>query len=75
VSTIGRIGVRWSRPLQGTSKTVTVAREADGWYVCCSGAAVPTQSLPLTGQETGIDVGLQVLLITVDGQPTANPRS
>src|SRR5215472_13493526 len=25
---IGRIGVRWSRPLQGTPKTVTVSREA-----------------------------------------------
>jgi putative transposase len=28
---IGRLAVRWSRPVQGTSKTVTVSREADGW--------------------------------------------
>jgi putative transposase len=33
---IGRIAVRWSRPVQGTIKTVTVSREADGWYVCFS---------------------------------------
>jgi putative transposase len=74
LSKIGRIAVRWSRPVQGTIKTVTVSREADGWYVCCSCAEVPTQPLPLTGRETGIDVGLQVVLITADGQSVANPR-
>jgi transposase len=33
---IGRIAVRWSRPVDGTPKTVTVSQEADGWYVCFS---------------------------------------
>jgi putative transposase len=28
---IGRIAVRWSRPLEGTVKTVTIIQEADGW--------------------------------------------
>ena len=74
LSKIGRIAVRWSRPLEGTSKTVTVSREADGWYVCCSCAGVPTQPLPPTGHETGIDVGLKVFLITADGEPTETPR-
>ena len=27
---IGRIALRWSRPLAGTPKTVTIRREADG---------------------------------------------
>ena len=71
---IGRIAVRWSRPIQGTLKTVTISKEADGWYVCCSCAEVPTEPLPLTGQETGIDVGLKVFPITADGEPTENPR-
>jgi putative transposase len=31
LSKIGRIAVRWSRPLEGTPKTITVAKEADGW--------------------------------------------
>jgi putative transposase len=74
LSKIGRIAVRWSRPVEGSIKTVTVAREADGWYVCFSCAEVPTQPLPLTGQETGIDVGLKVFLITAEGEPTPNPR-
>jgi putative transposase len=30
LSKIGRIAVRWSRPLEGTPKTVTVSQEADG---------------------------------------------
>jgi putative transposase len=74
LSKIGRIAVRWSRPVQGVIKTVTVSKEADGWYVCFSCAEVPTQPLPLTGRETGIDVGVKVFLITADGQPVANPR-
>jgi putative transposase len=56
---IGRIAVRWSRPVEGSIKTVTISKEADGWYVCFSCAEVPTQPLPLTGDETGIDVGLR----------------
>jgi putative transposase len=74
LSTIGRIAVRWSRPVAGSIKTVTIAREADGWYICCSCAQVPTESLPLTGKETGIDVGLQVFLITAEGDAVENPR-
>jgi putative transposase len=30
-SKIGRVALRWSRPLEGTPKTVTRSREADGW--------------------------------------------
>jgi putative transposase len=35
---------------------------------------VPVEPLPLTGRETGIDVGLKVFLITADGAPVENPR-
>jgi putative transposase len=74
LSKIGRIAVDWSRPMQGMPKTVTVSREADGWYVCISCADVPTEPLPETGCETGIDVGLKVFLIMADGDAVANPR-
>src|SRR5260221_3222405 len=68
------MAVRWSRPVEGRIKTVTISKEADGWYVCFSCAEVPTEPLPETGKETGIDVGLKVFLITADGQLVANPR-
>jgi len=66
-SKIGRVAVRWSRPLVGRPKTVTISQEADGWYAIISCADVPMQPLPPTGRETGIDVGLKVFLITAAG--------
>jgi putative transposase len=74
LSKIGRIRIRLHRPLEGTPKTVTISREADGWYACISCADVPTTPLPPTGRETGIDVGLKVFLIAVDGVVVENPR-
>jgi putative transposase len=74
LSKIGRIAVRWSRPIDGTIKTVTISKKADGWYVSFSCVEVRTEPLPLTGKATGIDVGLKVFLITADGQPVENPR-
>jgi putative transposase len=74
LSKIGRMAVRWSRPIAGTPKTVTISHEADGWYVIFSCADVPEQPMPLSGKETGIDVGLKVFLITADGLVMENPR-
>jgi putative transposase len=74
LSKIGRMPLRLHRPIAGTPKTVTISKEADGWYVSFSCAEVPTQLLPLTGHETGIDVGLKVFLVTADGDEVANPR-
>jgi len=74
LSKIGRLAVRWSRPVEGMPKTVTVSQEADGWYVMFSCADVPAQPLLPTGHETGIDVGLKVFLITAEGDAVENPR-
>ncbi len=74
LSKIGRVAVRWSRPLEGTPKTVTLSKEADGWYAILLCADVPAQPLPPTGRETGVDVGLKVFLITADGEVVDNPR-
>jgi putative transposase len=67
LSKIGRVAVRWPRPLEGTPKTVTISREADGWYVCFSCADVPTRPLPATGQETGIDLGIEAFATLSNG--------
>jgi putative transposase len=74
LSKIGRIRLRLHRPLADTPKTLTIRREADGWYACISCAEVPVAPLPATGQETGIDVGLKVFLVTADGEVVANPQ-
>jgi putative transposase len=74
LSKIGRLRIWLHRPLAGTPKTITISREADGWYACISCAEVPIAPLPATGHETGIDVGLKVFLITADGEVVDNPR-
>ncbi len=73
LSKIGRIAVRWSRPIEGMPKTVTISREADGWYACVSCAEVPTQPLPATGQKTGIDLGLEAFATLSDGTRIFSP--
>jgi len=73
LSKIGRIAVRWSRPVEGTIKTVTISQEADGWYVCFSCADVPVQLLPATGQETGIDLGIEAFATLSNGTRIFNP--
>jgi putative transposase len=75
LSKIGRIAVRWSRPLEGTPKTVTISREADGWYVAIPCANVPMHPLPETGQETGIDLGLEAFATLADGTRILTPGS
>ncbi len=74
LSKIGRVAVRWSRPIEGTPKTVTISQEADGWYACISCAEVPMHLLQPTGQETGIDLGLESFATLADGTMLHNPR-
>jgi putative transposase len=73
LSKIGRIPVRLHRPLEGTPKTVTISKEADGWYVCFSCVDVPVQPLPPTGQETGIDLGIEAFATLSDGTRIFSP--
>jgi putative transposase len=73
LSKIGRLRVHWSRPLEGTPKIVTISKEADGWYVAISCADVPVQPLPATGQETGIDLGIEAFATLSDGTRIFSP--
>jgi putative transposase len=73
LSKIGRIPIRLHRPLEGTPKTVTISREVDGWYACFSCSDVPIQPLPTTGQETGIDLGIEAFATLSDGTRIFNP--
>lgn len=65
--------MRWSRPLEGTPKTVTITKEADGWYVCISCVDVPVKPLPPTGQETGVDLGIEAFATLSGGMRILHP--
>ena len=66
VSGIGRIAVRWHRPLEGTIKTLRLIKKASGWYACFSVEYTP-QPVPPTGYDVGVDIGIASLITTSDG--------
>jgi putative transposase len=74
LSRIGRIPLRLHRPVEGKPKTVTIRREADGWYVAIACADAPIRPLPNTGQETGIDMGLESFATLANGQRIVTPN-
>jgi putative transposase len=74
VAKVGEIRLRCSRPLPSVPSSVTVIRDPDGRYYASfvvERAAIP---LPPCGREIGLDVGLNRLGATSDGQIIANPR-
>lgn len=73
LSGIGRVAVRWHRPLEGQIKTVRIRRQAGKWYACFA-CEVEAQPLAPTGQKVGVDVGITSLLTTSDGEHIENPR-
>ena len=73
LSGVGRLRLRWHRPMEGTVKTVRICRQAGKWYACFS-CEVNQQPLPPTGQSVGVDVGIHHLLATSDNEVVENPR-
>jgi putative transposase len=71
---IGEVTVRWSRELPSEPSSVTVIREPDGRYYLSFVVEREAQPLPPAGRELGIDLGLDRLVVTSDGEIAANPR-
>ncbi len=69
----GHIKVKLDRPLDGTVKTTTIKREADRWFVvfCVERDVTP---LPVSTEETGIDLGLATFAVLSNGEKIENPR-
>src|SRR5262249_10526739 len=88
-SQMGRLTGHWSRPVGGvgTSKTVTLSREADGWSgawagawsgagpAAGSGAAGRPAAVPPPGGEMGLAVGLKGVLLTAQQAQQAKRSS
>ncbi|GIW03153.1 transposase [Roseiflexus sp.] len=73
ITGIGRIAVRWHRPLEGRIKTLRIVKRAGKWYAAfsCITNEVPA---PPAQRDVGIDVGVACLLTTSDGEKVDNPR-
>lgn len=74
VAGVGQIKVRWSRPLPSAPSSVTVICEPDGRYYASFVVDRPPAPLTRCERELGIDLGLNRLVVTSDGQVIANPR-
>jgi len=71
---VGRIPVRWHRPLEGAIKTVRISKKAGKWYAAFSCVMPDKEPLPATSTSIGIDVGLTHLFTTSEGDTVENPR-
>ncbi|WP_406837696.1 RNA-guided endonuclease InsQ/TnpB family protein [Streptomyces sp. AHU1] len=72
---IGDIPVRWSRPLPSTPSSVTMVKDAAGRYFASFVVQTdPSETLPETAGEVGIDLGLTYFAVLSDGRKIASPR-
>lgn len=72
LSKIGDVRMKCHRQIKGKVKTCTIRRKNNKWYACfsCEVEVKP----PSSGKEIGIDLGVQHLAITSDGQFYDNHR-
>jgi putative transposase len=73
VSAVGRIAVRWHRPIEGKIKTARIRRTAGKWYVCFSGEVGDPEPLPATRQQVGLDLNVENLLTDSEGNRVESP--
>jgi putative transposase len=75
IMNVGWVKIVVHRPLEGTPKTATIQRSSTGkWYVSFSCECAQPTPLPPTGQEVGIDVGLQTFAALTTGDSVKSPR-
>jgi putative transposase len=74
VAKAGDIRVEWSRSLPSVPSSVTVIREPDGRYYASFVVEREATPLPACDREVGVDLGLNSLVVTSDGEAIGNPR-
>ncbi|GAB4911453.1 RNA-guided endonuclease InsQ/TnpB family protein [Mycobacterium avium] len=60
--------------VMGCVKTIQVKRQGRRWMLVLSCDDVPSDPLPTTGRQAGIDVGIASFATTSDGEHIDNPR-
>ena len=74
VAKAGDVELEWSRGLPSVPSSVTVIREPDGRYYASFVVEREATPLPACDREIGIDLGLNSLVVTSDGEVIGNPR-
>jgi putative transposase len=71
---IGQVKVALHREVAGRVKTIQIKRQGRRWMFVLSCDGVPTNPLPVTGRQVGIDLGIVAFATTSDGEHVDNPR-
>ena len=71
---IGQVKADLHREVTGRVKTIQIKRKGRRWILVLSCDDVPTNPLPVTGGQVGIDVGIVSFATTSDGERIDNPR-
>ena len=71
---VGHVKVHLHRQVQGRVKTIQIKRQGRHWMLVLSCDGVPTNPLPATGHQVGIDLGIASFATTSDGEHVDNPR-
>jgi putative transposase len=71
---IGQVKVYMHREVAGRVKTIQIRRQGRRWILVLSCDDVPTNPLPVTGRQAGIDLGIVSFATTSDGEHVDNPR-
>ena len=74
VAKVGDVRLKWSRALPSVPSSVTIIREADGWYYASFVVEVQDTPLPVVTTEVGVDLGLTSLAVLSTGELIGNPR-
>jgi putative transposase len=74
IQPIGLLKVKWHREMIGRIKTVSLKREADGWYVIFSCQMPDGVPVPSHKPGVGIDLGLKSFLMTNEGEEVKPPK-
>jgi len=72
---IGRVKLKYHRPIEGKPKTATIRRTATGkWFITIVCEDIEPKVLPKATNAIGIDVGLESFATLSSGSKVENPR-
>ncbi|MCX6056326.1 MAG: hypothetical protein NTZ74_15725 [Chloroflexi bacterium] len=74
LSGIGRVAIRWHRPIEGEVKTLRIGRKAGKGYASVACEMEDKPALPKTGRAVGVDERISSLIATSACELVENPK-
>ena len=68
------LNIRWSRELPSEPSSITISKDCAGRYFVSMLCKFDAKPMPISNKTVGIDLGLNDLFITSDGEKSGNPR-